>query len=191
MLYDITCYSIVIVKGDAMKGAILEKGEDYYTYLQGIFASINDVQKKYNWLITDCECYPQNMEFEERIFQFEKYGWLSGEELTDIIRTEDFQWIWGVLSGFNKDITLGEILKYDLPYADGYSGFWKNPVSIQHPLAQIEIVPWDSSCTIIISKDDSTVEAFIKGYPLSIDLAMYNEFDDAEELENWLKKNKT
>jgi hypothetical protein len=68
--------------------------------------------------------------------------WLSGNELTTVVESEDFQWIWAVLSGFNKDISLAKVLEFPLPYADGYKGFWENPVSIQNPLASIEIVPW-------------------------------------------------
>ncbi|MBB6713395.1 hypothetical protein [Clostridium gasigenes] len=49
-----------------------------------------------------------------------------------------------MLSGSPQNITIDEILKYPLPYADGYKGFWKNPISLQHPLVEIEIVPWDS-----------------------------------------------
>lgn len=36
-----------------------------------------------------------------------------------------------------------EVLKYDYPYADGYKGFWENPIALQHPLAVSEIVVWD------------------------------------------------
>ena len=41
-------------------GAINEKGEKYYTYLKKVFDAIDNKQKEYNWLITDCECYPNN-----------------------------------------------------------------------------------------------------------------------------------
>ncbi len=58
----------------------------------------------------------------------------------------------GVLSGFKREIPLQEVLSYGLPYADSYDGFWKNPVSIQHPLAELEIVAWDSTLTLLISR---------------------------------------
>ena len=41
-------------------GGILEKGEEYYTYLKKIFSSMGDFQKNYRWLITDCTCYPSD-----------------------------------------------------------------------------------------------------------------------------------
>jgi hypothetical protein len=77
---------------------------------------------------------------------------LSGSELTAIVGHEDFQWICAVFSAFEKDIPLETILKHPLPYADGNPGFWKNPLTIQHPLAQIEIVAFDSSLTLFLSR---------------------------------------
>ena len=101
-----------------MKGAILEKGETGYTYLKKLFLSIRHAQKDFNWLITDCQCCTQSKAFYQRIFQYDRYGWLSGEELTRMVETEDFQWIWAVLSGFPRHISLDQVLEYDLPYAD-------------------------------------------------------------------------
>lgn len=75
---------------------------------------------------------------------------MTGDGLTDICKNEDFQWIWGVFSGFHKSVDKEDVLKNKLPQADGYTGFWQNPISIQHPFAEIEIVAWDSSLTIII-----------------------------------------
>ena len=69
-------------------GVIDRKNQKFYTYLSKVFHGINNAQKQYNWLITDCECYPKNKEIEELFDQ--KYCWLSGEELTDIVVKEDF-----------------------------------------------------------------------------------------------------
>ena len=156
-----------------MKGAILEKGERYYTQMSKIFASMNNAQKNYNWLITDCVCYPSNKQYNEMLSK--EYCWLSGEQLTEMVDSEDFQWILAVLSGFEKDIPLEQVLKYELPYADGYTGFWKNPISMQHPLSVIEIVPWDSTLVLVISKIDDIVDKFQKYFPMSEDLLEYNK----------------
>lgn len=93
--------------------------------LQKVFDAINNRQMEYNWIITDCECFPESSEINNLFFQ--EYCFLSGDELTEIIKQEDFQWIWALLSGFKKDIPYDEIMKYPLPYANGYEGFWKNP----------------------------------------------------------------
>ncbi len=152
-------------------GAINEKGEKYYTDLKKVFDAINDKQKEYNWLITDCVCYPNNQEIQELLNK--EYCWLSGEELTKIVNHEDFQWIWAVLSGFDKSVELSEVLKYDLPYADGYTGFWKKPLALQHPLSKIEIVPWDGSLTLVLSEEKEIVDSFMESFPYSERLEDY------------------
>ena len=146
-------------------------------------------QKNYNWLISDCEACPQKLGHAIRIQQSGDYSWISGEELTNIIKKDDFQWIWAVLSGFEKHITLEEVKKYDLPYADGYRGFWDENISIQHPLAPVELVAWDSGCTLFISKADELVDKFRKEFPLSVDLEMYNKgtLNDSDAYEKWLE----
>jgi hypothetical protein len=171
-----------------MKSAILNKGEEYYTYMGKIFNAIENEQIKYNWLITNCECYPQDKNI-YKLFSTQ-YLWISGIQLTKIILNEDFQFIWGVFSGFSPGVTLKEVLEYDLPFANGYEGFWENSVGIQHPLADIEIVAFDSSYTLFISKDDSLVQKFRHSFPLSQDLSVKNTRDNSELafIEELLKK---
>lgn len=151
-----------------MKGAIIDKGEKYYTYLKELFASIGNVQKEYNWLITGHECYPQNPDYAKKLSQ--EYCWITGDELTNMVENEDFQWIWGVFSAFSKNISQQEVLKSKLPYADGNTELWQNPVSIQHPLAEIEILAWDSSMTVVISKNDDIIGKLKESRPWAEDL---------------------
>ena len=156
-----------------MNGAILDKGEKYYTYMGKVFAAIKDEQLKYNWLITDCICYPENTNYAELLSK--EYAWLTGEELTSMIDIENFQWIWAVLSGFPKNVTLKEVLKYKLPYADGFRGFWGATLNIQHPLADVEIVPWDSSLVLAISRNGTIIDNFMNYFPLAQYLTTYNK----------------
>ncbi len=152
-------------------GAINEKGEPYYTQLGKVFDAIKNKQNYYNWLITDIDGVPSEISVSSGI----DYCWMSGEELTEVVRGNDSQWVWAVLSGFVKSVPLSEILKFTLPYADGYGRFWKNPLSIQHPLASIEIVPWDSSLTLFFSTQKELVDDFMKFFPLSEELSAYNK----------------
>ncbi len=85
-----------------------------------------------------------------------------------------------MFSGFSKEITLEEVLKYNLPFADGNIGYWIDDVVLQHPLADIEIVAWDSSLTLFISKKDSLVQKFRQHFPLSEDLSARNTRDNSE-----------
>ena len=102
-----------------MKGAVIYRGEKYFTFLKKIFDSIENVQKNYNWLITGYECYPQNIKYVERLSK--EWCWITGKELTKMIETENFQWIWGVFSAFPESVTKDDALKYELPKADGKS----------------------------------------------------------------------
>ena len=155
-----------------MKGIILNKGEEYYTQLKLFFKAIDNIQENYNWLITDYECYPENEKY-AKIFNGNPV-WISGKELTKMMINEDFQWIWGVLSGFEKNISKDEVFRHASPIANGYEGFWSNSISIQHLLADLEIVAWDSSLTLFISKEDKIVEKLRTHLVLAEDLQKYN-----------------
>ncbi len=149
-------------------GAISEKDERWYTHLKKLFNAIDNKQLEYNWLITDWEC---NTDIIGTLY--DEYCWLSGEELTDLVVKKAPQWIWAVLSGFDKSVTPEEVLKYKLPFANGYGGFWRKPLTLQHPLAKIEIVPWDSSLVLVLSEYKEIVDSFKKHYTKSQDLIDY------------------
>ena len=156
-----------------MKGVIIQQGEEHFTYLKNLFHLIDNVPKRYNWLITAHECYPQNPVYAKRLSA--DYCFMTGEDLTEMIENEDFQWIWGVFSAFPKDISKNEILKHELPWADGNEQIWKNPVTLQHPLSEIEIIAWDSTLTVLISKSDEVVEILRKNNRFAEDLEEYNK----------------
>ena len=169
-------------------GVIDKESSRYYTYLKAVFDAIENKQVEYNWLITATEivAHSSRLDALNTSVHWEHkdgkpiaipapdYYFLSGEELTTIISEDDSQWIWGVLSGFEKSIPLDEILKYPLPKADGYEGFWKNPPTIQNALASMEIVPWDSSCVLLLSTKGEIVEKFKRAFPNSRELSVYN-----------------
>lgn len=159
-------------------GAINAKGEKYYTYMKKLFDAIGNRQTEFNWLITDCICYPDNPKTDAMLSK--DYCWISGDELTEIIAQEDFQWIWAVLAAFDKSVALEDVLKYDLPRAEDYDGFWSRPVSMQHPLARVEIVPWDSSMTMLFSDDKGIIDSFRAAYPYSEDFEAYLDRLDGE-----------
>jgi hypothetical protein len=139
--------------------------------MQDVFEAIRDIVKNYNWLISDYECnnypsdkIPDNM---ESIF-------LSGEELCEIIYNNEIQFIWGVLSGFSKEIPYAEIEKYRIPIAEGNGGLWETDIKTQNPFAEIEIISWDSTLVIFISSKEDVIRRFLEYYPLSQDLKEYN-----------------
>ena len=170
-------------------GAILRGGNRYYTYFDDVFASLNDFQKNYNWLITDFKAYPQYLTYRNKLYSNNQYAWLSGDELTEMVYGEKFQWVWAVLSGFDKNYELEEILKYPYPGADGYKGFWEPELSIQHPFASVELVAFDSGATLFFTKDYKMYLEYMKSNPEAKDLQKFNtKIDDSEEYFEYWKK---
>ncbi len=103
-----------------LKGAILQKQNMYYTFMDKIFTGLNNIELEYNWLIPDYECN----DYPHELIPFNKeYVWISGEELNRIVYENKIQFIWGVFSAFEKDIKIEDALNYPLPYADGNSSF--------------------------------------------------------------------
>ncbi len=154
-------------------GIIDRNQQDYYTYLSRVFEAIKDAQKNYNWLVTDYECYPKSEDIENLLDR--EYCWFSGEELSELVEKEDFQWIWGAFCGFEKDIPLSEILKHPLPTVIDNNQYYKNPVALQHPLSTVEILPCDSSWLMIISKNKKIIDDYISSFPKTEDLSEYNK----------------
>lgn len=140
----------------------------WHTNLPRIFEAFGGLQRKYNWLVTDIECnwYPDD-------FPRATPKWLSGSELTRIVETYEIQFNWAVLSGFAEGIEI-DLHAEDLPYADGNPMFWGDSPGIQHPLATVEIVCWDSSATLLMSKDPSLTQRFRAFFPGATDLDAFN-----------------
>ena len=133
-----------------------------------VFRGIHDIQKNYNWLISDVNAYPNTPGFQELIDN--EYVWITGIELTKMIEIEDFQWIWGAFSGFAPGIEKETVLQYDIPCVlDNYS-LWENQPMIRHPLADIEILAFDSSYVTIVCKNDAIISDYLASHPFAIDL---------------------
>ena len=153
-------------------GIIINKGEAYYTYLKKLFEAIDNIQLNYKWLISYPQCYPCDKETSELLNG--DYCILTGREFTDLVDKEDFQWIWGTFSAFDPSISDDKILNYKLPENDMYPGFWMNPLTMQHVLSKIEIVAFDSSCTLLLAKDLILPDTFYDFYPKAENFELYN-----------------
>ena len=156
-----------------MNGIVINEGEEFYTDLKALFEAMGSSYKEYNWLITDYECYPQEERLAE-IFSGEPV-FISGQEIIDLLQIENFQWIWGVFSAFDKCVKKEDVFKYDSPVSEENENIWKMPLSLQHPLSSIEIIAWDSSLTVIISKDEAVISTLMKNKDSSIKLEQFIE----------------
>ena len=142
----------------------------YYTDLRLVFQSFADRQQEFNWLITDLDCsvFPADLDPHQP-------HWLSGQELTRLVAQQEVQFIWAVFSGFQPNVSI-DLNHLELePYADGNSTLWQPGVTIQHPRAVVELICWDSSATLLLSRDDDLTQRFRAFFPEAIDLDVYNQ----------------
>lgn len=158
----------------------------YYTYLGSIFEAIQNRQFDYNWLLTDLELnwmpddflsYFEDYEIKKGPWDRDNKYWVSGNQLTCLIKINKIQFIWGVISGFKKTEEIDIKNLSVIPFADGNPGFWKLGATVQHPKADIEIVCWDSGLTLLISKDQSIVKSFMDFFKDARDLDEFNSKD--------------
>ncbi|MDQ0227696.1 hypothetical protein [Metabacillus niabensis] len=155
---------------------------DDFLELKEILNSFNGLEQKYNWLLTDLDwTYPENYldyfedyrEFEDSNARINNYL-ITGDKLMQLANNKEVYFIWGVLSAFEKNETmdLNEI-KVE-PYADGNPNFWVDNPKIQHPKAVVELVFWDSSLILLLSKDDTFSINFRNTFQGWKDLNSYN-----------------
>jgi hypothetical protein len=145
----------------------------YHTDLRRVFAALGGRQREFNWLLTDLELnvYPPSLPYTTAQTPAR---WVSGETLSTIVAEHDVQVIWGVLSGFRPGAQPDLVLVDRYPFADGNEALWQPRVQIQHPLAEVEIVCWDSTATILLSLDDDLTRRFRAYFPEAVDLDEYN-----------------
>jgi small nuclear ribonucleoprotein (snRNP)-like protein len=144
-----------------------------HTDIKLIFDALGGRQREFNWLITEQECSYWTSDID--IFNKELI-YLSGDELTDIVTQNNIQFIWGILSAFDKSVNIDINNLSVIPTFDGEWKYGGEDVHTQHPLATAEIVCVDSSYTIFLSKDEDLLNRFLK------------HFSDAQDLHQWNRK---
>ncbi len=144
-----------------MEQYIINKGLDYFTNMSVILNPIKEYLKDYNFLISDIECnyYP-----DERIKYDDEYIFITANQLLEIVNTHEIQFIWGVFSAIPKYISLEELLRHELPHSEGISTF-EDVIQLQQPMAEIEIVSFDSSSVEIICKNIDVIKRLECIYP--------------------------
>lgn len=139
----------------------------WHTDIKLIFDALEGRQREFNWLITDHETYPDI--FNEEIIL------LSGDILTDIVTRNKIQFVWGILSAFDKSVDIDMNNLSVIPTFDGEWKYGGENVHIQHPQAIAEIVCVDSSYTIFLSKDEDLSNKFLRYYLDAQDLHQWNQ----------------
>lgn len=120
-----------------------------------------------DWLISDLEvnyCTDSRLHNDPVL--------IDGESLKEIVQKDKIQFIWAVLSGY---LEKPKRIPKDLPYADGNPNFWKGTPKPQAAGAEIEIVCWDSTCTLFINVNENVAAKLKELYPDIRDLDKDNE----------------
>ena len=169
-----------------MRGLILNE-DGYVTYPAKIFEPIKDYVRSLNWKLTNIECKGGRQTY---VFPFENTMedyWISGAELYAMVQAHpDLQWIWGILSGFNPDISADEVCDGNFVdiSAEGVQPYWQTPLQPYNSKASIEIVAFDSTQTYVQCDDISVLKALCRAFPEAEDLEEWNLRMDEEKRRN-------
>lgn len=140
---------------------------DFYTYMLRILTDLELDNSDYLWLISDIDAYPGKKEYEELLLNRE-YILLTTSELINMIKKEDFQWVWAVFSAIPSHYHQEDILKFELPHIESFTEEQYNPYEdeprLQHPYAELEILCSESGVALI-SNDDKLINRFRRCYP--------------------------
>ena len=126
-----------------MKNYIYKDKNDFNTNMYKLLQEFKIKDLNYKWLITDIETNEEELSNKEFII-------IMHQDLIKLLENnKDIQWIWAVFSAIPSKYSDDEILKYKFPYIIENKNI---NITIQHPLAEIEIDCIDSSYAKIIFK---------------------------------------
>jgi hypothetical protein len=156
-----------------------------------VFAAFGGLQRRYDWLLTGDE-------------QFFAAGdgcgrptWVGGEELTRTADAGECVYGWAVLSGFEPQVAAGltgadpaaglAAAGGHWPYADGNPAFWRPRARPQHPLAAVEVVCFDASLTLVLSRESGAkfTRRFRAYFADALDLDAYVDEHVRPVVETW------
>lgn len=148
-----------------------ESNVDYHTNLSQILKPINNNIQNFNWLLSNLEYTVLNLYQKELPIDFEKSHFLLSSSEFDIILKTDIQIIWGVIIAISDKVKLN-IEENHIPYSDGNDEIWVENY-FQNENAEIEIICFDSSCTIVKFRDKQLSDKFKTFFPAAIALKEY------------------
>lgn len=144
----------------------------FFTDMKLVFEALDGFPNNYEWLISEFE---YNYCTDERLWNDPVV--IGGNELEDLLNSNDIQFIWGVFSAFPKGTPIN-IDASKVPVSDGKRiSSLSNPPSIQCPGAVLEIICFDSSFTLVVGADSKIQKQFMDFFPEAEDLDEYNRIN--------------
>ena len=146
--------------------AHLERDGQYHTSLKRVFAALEGRQIGFDFLLLGVEAYPlEHGEF-EAVNQTPR--WISGAELTRMVETEDFQWVWGALLAYPAGGGRAEVLERVralCPPGPHDEESWSARRQFEKTGAAFLILASDSSLTELVSADRGLIDLFCAHEP--------------------------
>lgn len=149
---------------------ILEKSNklDFHTNLAKILEPLKINFKNYKWVFNDIDfmsddILPINLD--------DDYFILNDLELNKILDVHT-QFIWGIISAVPLDEEV-ILLSNDLPFIEGNDSIWNNNI-FQIINSEIEIIPFDSSYTIVKFKNKLLSDKFKMFFEEAIELEKFS-----------------
>ena len=150
----------------AVWGARLERDGQYHTSLKRVFAALEGRQIGFDFLLLGVEAYPLEHEEFEAVNQTPR--WISGAELTRMVETEDFQWVWGALLAYPAGCGRAEVLaqvRALCPPGPHDEESWSARRQFEQTGAAFLILAADSSLTELVSADRGLIDLFCAHEP--------------------------
>ena len=148
----------------------------FHTDVRAVFAALGDLPRRRDWLLTDLDCFAvDGLPLPARLLRGDA-AVVPGAALDDFLTRHEVQFLWGVLSAFPPGSVPDPAALPDdrRPYADGNPALWEGEPAIQHPRAELELVCWDSTFTLLIARDPAVEAAFRDAFPGWVDLGEFN-----------------
>ena len=150
----------------AVWGARLERDGQYHTSLRRVFAALEGRQIGLDFLLLGVEAYPLEHEEFEAVNQTPR--WISGAELTRMVETEDFQWVWGALLAYPARGGRAEVLERVralCPPGPHDEESWSARRQFEQTGAAFLILAADSSLTELVSANRGLIDLFCAHEP--------------------------
>ena len=146
--------------------ARLERDGQYHTSLKRVFDALEGRQIGFDFLLLGVEAYPLEHEEFEAVNQTPR--WISGAELTRVVETEDFQWVWGALLAYPEGCGRAEVLEQVralCPPGPPDEESWGVRRQFEKTGAIFLILAADSSLTELVSADRGLIDLFCAHEP--------------------------
>ena len=153
-----------------------------FVSIQEVATALRSQVSDYDWLVTDLDAVLSNetLKYFEEVQELEEGTayWIKGERLLELAYQANLYIIWGVFTAFErrKYITLNELTVY--PFADGNSDLWIESPHIQYPDAVCELIFWDSTFVLLLSRIEDVSICFRQAFPDWRSLEEYNRMDE-------------